>query len=234
MRFPGVSFTFTAPAAGAGGTFEGGGNAVTMATNSSGIAAATTFTANAVTGSYTVTATSAGLPMVSFALTNSAIAVAPAVTALGVADPATGILGSMLSGSSVTFDGVAAPIVKRFGNTVDRHCPLRGGRRNCHPDGGLFFRAVFRDAQSGGGRPRPAYMRRIRPAQARPWRPTRIPPPTRPAIPPTQATRLRYSEPVKAKPIRLASMAWPRGTCSRNHCNRRFRMVSTPAVSRSC
>ena len=139
---PGVSVTFTAPASGAGGTFEGGGIAVTTATNASGIASATKFTANAVTGSYTVTATSAGLPMVNFALTNSLTAplpvvtsvanaaslargavapgevvaiggagLGPAVTAAGVADPSTGILGSMLGGSSVTFDGIAAPII---------------------------------------------------------------------------------------------------------------------------
>ncbi len=66
----GLTVTFTAPTTGASGTF--GGLATTMATtNASGIATATTFTANAITGPYTVTATVAGLTA-NFSLTNAA------------------------------------------------------------------------------------------------------------------------------------------------------------------
>ena len=73
----GVSVTFTAPSSGASGTFSGGGDTFTTATNSSGIATAETFTANSDAGTYTVTATSTGLPAVSFALTNTSAATHP-------------------------------------------------------------------------------------------------------------------------------------------------------------
>jgi hypothetical protein len=52
---PGVTVTFTTPGSGASGTFAGGAN--TAVTNSSGVATSATFTANATTGSYSVTAT---------------------------------------------------------------------------------------------------------------------------------------------------------------------------------
>jgi hypothetical protein len=74
----GVSVTFTAPSSGASGTFPGGGINFTAMTNSSGVATAAAFTANANAGTYSVTATSAGLPTVSFALTNTSAATHPA------------------------------------------------------------------------------------------------------------------------------------------------------------
>ncbi len=74
----GVSVTFTAPSSGASGTFPGGGTSFTAMTNSSGIATASAFTANADAGTYSVTATAAGLPTVIFALTNTSAATHPA------------------------------------------------------------------------------------------------------------------------------------------------------------
>jgi hypothetical protein len=68
----GVSVAFAAPSSGASGTFAGGAVTFTTSTNSSGVATAAAFTANATSGTYTVTATSAGLPTVGFALTNTA------------------------------------------------------------------------------------------------------------------------------------------------------------------
>jgi hypothetical protein len=69
---PGVSVTFTAPASGASGTFANGTATYTTTTNTSGVATATTFTANGTAGSYTVTAAVSGVTAVaSFSLTNT-------------------------------------------------------------------------------------------------------------------------------------------------------------------
>jgi adhesin/invasin len=62
----GTSVTFTAPSTGASGTFVA---SATVTTNGAGIAAAPAFTANTVSGAYTVTAT-AGAVSTTFALTN--------------------------------------------------------------------------------------------------------------------------------------------------------------------
>ncbi|HEX4489497.1 MAG TPA: kelch repeat-containing protein [Terriglobales bacterium] len=67
----GVVVTFAAPTSGASGTFTGG--VTTATTNASGIATSPVFTANATTGSYTVTASVAGVTAkANFALTNNA------------------------------------------------------------------------------------------------------------------------------------------------------------------
>jgi hypothetical protein len=78
---PGKTVTFDAPTTGASGTFAGGVN--TAKTNSNGVATAVVFTANAIAGSYTVTANIGALTTdPGFALTN--LAGAPAsVTATG-------------------------------------------------------------------------------------------------------------------------------------------------------
>jgi Asp/Glu/hydantoin racemase len=68
---PAASVTFTAPAAGASGTFAGGSTTATVKTSSSGVATSPAFTANAKAGSYAVTASLNGLSA-SFALTNTA------------------------------------------------------------------------------------------------------------------------------------------------------------------
>jgi autotransporter-associated beta strand protein len=66
---PGASVTFAAPGSGASGAFGGG---ATVATNASGVATAPAFTANATSGSYTVTATVSGVGApASFSLTNT-------------------------------------------------------------------------------------------------------------------------------------------------------------------
>jgi hypothetical protein len=68
----GVSVTFTAPASGASGTFPGSTTTAVVSTDSSGIATAPTFTANAVGGSYNVVASiGTGQPTAAFALTNN-------------------------------------------------------------------------------------------------------------------------------------------------------------------
>jgi hypothetical protein len=68
---PNVMVTFTAPGSGASGVFAGGGKLATGMTDDSGVAVAPGFAANTVAGTYTVTASVAGVasPAV-FALTN--------------------------------------------------------------------------------------------------------------------------------------------------------------------
>ena len=74
---------FSAPATGASGTFSGAGLVATATTNESGIGTAPDFVANLTAGTYTVTATSAGVSSPAlFALTNtagSAASIAPIV-----------------------------------------------------------------------------------------------------------------------------------------------------------
>ena len=75
----GVVVTFTAPASGASGKF--GSGATTATTNSSGVATATAFTANATAGTYRVTATVAGVATpASFSLTNTQPGLHPTTT----------------------------------------------------------------------------------------------------------------------------------------------------------
>jgi len=66
----GVTVTFTAPSSGAGASFSGSATS-TAITSSSGVATAPTLAANAIAGSYTVTASVAGVALpASFSLTN--------------------------------------------------------------------------------------------------------------------------------------------------------------------
>jgi hypothetical protein len=68
----GATVTFTAPATGARGSF-GGSPTATAVTNSSGVAAASAFTANSTAGSYTVAASVSGVATAAnFSLTNNA------------------------------------------------------------------------------------------------------------------------------------------------------------------
>ena len=70
----GVTVTFTAPGSGASATFSGSASA-TAVTNTSGVATAPALTANGQAGSYTVTASVAGVATpASFSLTNMAAA----------------------------------------------------------------------------------------------------------------------------------------------------------------
>jgi len=69
-----ATVTFTAPASGPSGTFVNGTATTTAITNSSGIAAASTFTANGTAGSYSVTASVAGVSTnAGFNLTNNPV-----------------------------------------------------------------------------------------------------------------------------------------------------------------
>ena len=93
---PGVNVTFTAPGAAASGVFANATATIVVATNASGVAAAS-FTANATTGGpYTVTAAAAGLTTVNFALTNIAAKASLTVTIASSLNPAN-------AGQTVTF-----------------------------------------------------------------------------------------------------------------------------------
>jgi hypothetical protein len=77
----GVTVTFQAPASSASGTFANGQTSTTASTNASGIATATTFTANSIAGPYNVTASVVGVGTpATFALTNNAAAVVSILT----------------------------------------------------------------------------------------------------------------------------------------------------------
>ncbi len=70
----GVTVTFSAPTTGPSGSFAIGGNAAQ--TNSNGVATAGVFTANGLTGAYTVTAAAPAVtPVANFNLTNNAISI---------------------------------------------------------------------------------------------------------------------------------------------------------------
>ncbi|MHB1498458.1 MAG: hypothetical protein ACYCXN_11175, partial [Acidimicrobiales bacterium] len=71
--------TFSAPASGASGEFSGGVTEVTVATSSSGVATAPTFSANSVTGNFDVVAEVDGFD-VSMSLTNSTVGVASSLS----------------------------------------------------------------------------------------------------------------------------------------------------------
>ena len=76
----GVTVTFTAPGSGASGAFAGGVNS--SVTNVSGVAISAVFTANGTAGSYTVSASVAGVSKAArFSLTNQSASVAAAITA---------------------------------------------------------------------------------------------------------------------------------------------------------
>jgi protocatechuate 3,4-dioxygenase beta subunit len=78
----GVAVTFSAPTSGPSGVFSGSGsNSVTVGSDSSGAAAAPSFTADDIAGSYTVTATSP-YGSVAFSLTNTATGVPARIIAM--------------------------------------------------------------------------------------------------------------------------------------------------------
>ena len=86
----GVTVTFTAPGSGASGTFAGGATSASVATGTSGIAVAPTFTANSQAGGYSLTASAPGVPeTATFSLTNSAGAPANIVASAGTPQSAT-------------------------------------------------------------------------------------------------------------------------------------------------
>jgi uncharacterized repeat protein (TIGR01451 family) len=102
-----VSVTFTAPGSGASGAFPGPSATAVVATNSSGVATAPTFTANGTAGGYNVVASlGTGLPTANFALTNNKINQTITFGALAnknFGDPDFGVSASATSGLVVSF-----------------------------------------------------------------------------------------------------------------------------------
>ena len=117
---------FTAPAGGASGTFAGSGtNTVSVVTNGSGVATSTTFTANAIVGSYSVVVTSAGLTTATAAEANVAAAASQVVTSGGANQSGTvgTNLGTLLSTTVEDMHGNAVLIA---GTTVTFTAPGSG------------------------------------------------------------------------------------------------------------
>jgi hypothetical protein len=69
---PGVTVTFTGPTAGVSATFSGSGSIATAATDANGIAKSPAMIANTTAGSYSITASVAGIATAGFSLTNTA------------------------------------------------------------------------------------------------------------------------------------------------------------------
>src|SRR6185369_9633227 len=92
---PGVNVTFTAPGAGASGTFPGNSLTATVVTDANGVATAPTFTANNTSGTYNVTATVVGVANpANFSLTNASCAT---YTVTSSADSGPGTLRDILT-----------------------------------------------------------------------------------------------------------------------------------------
>ena len=127
----GVSVTFTAPGTGPSGKF-GTLLTATVATNASGIATAPAFTANALAGSYTVTATALGYSPAIFSLSNTTGALAGAQASGGTpqnapintvfATPLQATVrdsgGNPVSGVTVTFTAPASGATGKFGGSA--------------------------------------------------------------------------------------------------------------------
>lgn len=97
----GVTVTFTAPASGPSGTFPGNALTATGTTDASGVATSPVFTANGTTGSYTVTASAAGVAgAATFAFENLETEQIPALGTAGLA-----ALGLLLAGLGALFLG---------------------------------------------------------------------------------------------------------------------------------
>ena len=137
----GVMVTFTVPGSGAGGSFPGGQNTVTVS-SVAGVAAAPVLTANTVTGSYTVTATVAGVAGAgNFTLTNTAGAAA-GIAATGGTAQSTAINTAFGSPLQVTVtDGYGNPV---SGVTVTFTLPGSGA-------GGTFAGGVNTAATNAQG-----------------------------------------------------------------------------------
>jgi len=104
---PGVNVTFTAPGAGASGTFPGNALTANVITDANGVATAPTFTANNTSGTYNVTATVVGVANpATFSLTNASCTTYT-VTSSADSGPGTlrDILTSTCSGTTITFAG---------------------------------------------------------------------------------------------------------------------------------
>lgn len=128
----GVMVTFTAPASGASGLFADGGTPAvtdTEATDASGNATSTVFTANAtVGGPYNVVASATGLTSVNFALTNTVVLAPPPLAAGNYVYSITGEDNNPLGASPYFVAGVF---------TVDASGAVTGGEQSFSDD--FFF-----------------------------------------------------------------------------------------------
>ena len=79
-----ATVTFSAPASGPRGTFGGSTTVATAVTNSSGVASAPTLLASSIAGTYTVSATTSGVPgQANFTLTNTVVATSASLIGFG-------------------------------------------------------------------------------------------------------------------------------------------------------
>jgi hypothetical protein len=103
---PNVTVTFTAPSSGPSGTFTNG-ITTTAISNGSGVATASTFTANTTNGSYSVTASVSGVSTnASFSLTNATLA-GPTI---GSFPPTAGVVGKPIQYQLVTSSNTPATL----------------------------------------------------------------------------------------------------------------------------
>ena len=163
----GVTVTFTAPGSGASGTF-GGTASASGVSNSSGVATAPSLTANSQAGSYTVTASVAGVSAAaSYSLTNTAGAAA-SITATAGSGQSTGVntgfatalqatvkdaVGNGVSGVTVTFTAPGSGASGTFGGTASAsgsEQQQRGGD-GAEPDGEQPGRQLHGDGECGRG-----------------------------------------------------------------------------------
>ncbi len=126
---PGVAVTFTAPVAGATGTFPGGGNTITVNTDANG-KVSEAVAANGLTGAFTVIATAAGVgASASFALLNTAGANDTTTVNTAFTSPLEVLVldsfGNPISGVTVTFaaptSGASATFSGGATATTDSH-----------------------------------------------------------------------------------------------------------------
>jgi hypothetical protein len=149
----GVGVTFTAPGSGASGTFAGSGTTASVVTNASGVATAPVFTANATTGSYTVTATVVGLPVANFSLSNTCPG-SFVVSSNADSGPGTlrEILGNVCTGSTVTFaPGIGNTIVLTSGQIpVNKSITINGPGANNLAISGNHLSRIFSVSPGAG------------------------------------------------------------------------------------
>jgi hypothetical protein len=117
--------TFTGPGSGASGTFANGTDTTAATTNTSGVAVATTLTADAIPGPYTVTAGSAGSTSASFGETNVAGAAAQDVVTSGTGQSVTVATGFPTTLSVTIEDSHGNPVLVG-GTTVTFAAPASG------------------------------------------------------------------------------------------------------------
>ena len=108
---PNAAVTFAVPPTGARGTFAGGGASATAMTNAQGVATAPSITAGTVAGSFTATASAAGVGTpATFALTNDPGAPASVIATAGT--PQSALV-------TTTFPtALAVMVADRYGNAV--------------------------------------------------------------------------------------------------------------------